>query len=61
VIAHRLSTIRQVDRILVFDAERIVEEGSHDLLVRRPGGRYRKLVEMQTFGSVEDPELESTG
>ena len=53
VIAHRLSTIRQADRILVFDAGRIVEEGSHDQLVRRPNGRYRALVEMQAFG-VED-------
>jgi ATP-binding cassette subfamily B protein len=50
VIAHRLSTIRQVDRILVFDAGRIVEEGSHDELVRIPDGHYRRLVEMQTFG-----------
>ena len=30
VIAHRLSTVRQVDRILVFEKGRIVEEGSHD-------------------------------
>lgn len=54
VIAHRLSTIRQVDRILVFDAGRVVEEGSHAELMARPGGRYRGLVEMQTF------ELEAT-
>ncbi|MFQ5699420.1 MAG: ABC transporter ATP-binding protein [Myxococcota bacterium] len=60
VIAHRLSTIRQVDRILVFDAGRIVEEGSHELLVRRSGGRYRRLVEMQAFGIVDEPDLEST-
>ncbi|MDJ0847970.1 MAG: ABC transporter ATP-binding protein [Myxococcota bacterium] len=49
VIAHRLSTIRQVDRILVFDHGRIIEEGSHDELVRRVGGRYQRLVEMQTL------------
>jgi ATP-binding cassette subfamily B protein len=50
IIAHRLSTIRRVDRILVFDAGRIVEEGTHDELVAREGGLYRRLVEMQTFG-----------
>ena len=50
VIAHRLSTIRAVDRILVFDAGVIIEQGTHDELVRRPGGHYRKLVEMQAFG-----------
>jgi ATP-binding cassette subfamily B protein len=59
VIAHRLSTIRQVDRILVFDAGRVIEEGSHDELVRRPGGHYRKLVEMQTFSVLDESELES--
>ena len=50
VIAHRLSTIREVDRILVFDAGRIVEEGSHEELMSRRTGRYKALVEMQAFG-----------
>ena len=54
VIAHRLSTIRQVDRILVFDHGRIIEEGSHDELVRRVGGRYQRLVEMQTLGGRDN-------
>ena len=53
VIAHRLSTIRRVDRILVFDKGRIVEEGTHEELVGRPGGRYRRLVEMQAFSGGE--------
>ncbi len=58
VIAHRLSTIRQVDRILVFDAGRIIEEGSHNELMRRPGGQYRRLVEMQTFDVLPTNDLE---
>lgn len=53
VIAHRLSTIRRVDRILVFDHGCIVEEGSHEELVARPGGRYRELVRMQAFSGSE--------
>ncbi|MCP4006838.1 MAG: ABC transporter ATP-binding protein [bacterium] len=61
VIAHRLSTIRQVDRILVFDRGWIVEEGSHEELVRRPGGHYRRLVEMQTFGIASEPPEAETG
>jgi ATP-binding cassette subfamily B protein len=47
VIAHRLSTVRAMDRILVFDRGRIVEEGSHAELVRRDGGLYRSLFEKQ--------------
>ena len=58
VIAHRLSTIRQADRILVFDAGRIIEEGAHTELMQRAGGRYRELVEMQTSGFTDAPELE---
>jgi ATP-binding cassette subfamily B protein len=49
IIAHRLSTIRRVDRILVFDAGRIVESGTHEELMKRDAGRYRELVEMQAF------------
>jgi glucan exporter ATP-binding protein len=46
VIAHRLATIRKADRILVFEAGRIVEEGSFDALVRA-GGRFAELAEAQ--------------
>lgn len=56
VIAHRLSTVRMLDRILVFDAGRIVEEGSHDELIRRSGGIYRNLFEKQALGLVPEHE-----
>ncbi|MFD1466831.1 ABC transporter ATP-binding protein [Hymenobacter caeli] len=47
IIAHRLSTIRKVDKILVIDGGRIVEEGSHDELSEREGGLYANLLRLQ--------------
>ena len=60
VIAHRLSTVRMMDRILVFDRGRVVEEGKHEELVRREGGTYRRLFERQALGLVvgEEPEFD---
>jgi ATP-binding cassette subfamily B protein len=53
VIAHRLSTVRMLDRILVFDHGRIVEEGSHDVLVQNEG-TYQRLFEKQALGLISD-------
>ncbi len=47
IIAHRLSTVRFADRILTVDHGRLVEDGSHDDLVRS-GGRYAVLYRMQS-------------
>ncbi len=49
VIAHRLSTVRALDRLLVMDRGKVVEEGSHELLIRRPNGVYRRLFERQAL------------
>jgi ABC-type multidrug transport system fused ATPase/permease subunit len=46
IIAHRLSTLHDVDRILVIDGGRLVEEGQHDALLRQ-GGVYAGLYEAQ--------------
>ena len=49
VIAHRLSTVRALDRLLVFDKGKILEEGDHDALIRKPGGIYRRMFERQAL------------
>jgi ATP-binding cassette subfamily B protein/ATP-binding cassette subfamily C protein/ATP-binding cassette subfamily B multidrug efflux pump len=46
-VAHRLATIRDADRIVAMSHGRIAEVGDHDTLMRREGGLYRRLVEMQ--------------
>lgn len=47
VIAHRLSTIRRADLILVLNNGQIVEQGTHNELLKSEGGLYRSLSELQ--------------
>jgi ATP-binding cassette subfamily B protein len=46
-IAHRLSTLRNADRLVVISEGQIAEIGTHDELLQREDGIYRKLVDMQ--------------
>ena len=52
MIAHRLATIKAVDRILVFDQGRVIEQGTHEELVNREGSQYRRLFEMQALDLI---------
>jgi ATP-binding cassette, subfamily B, bacterial len=47
IIAHRLSTIRNADKIVVLDDKCICEAGTHEELMRKPDGLYRKLNTIQ--------------
>ncbi len=53
IIAHRLSTVRALDRLMVFDAGKVVEEGTHATLVKRQDGIYRRLFERQALELVK--------
>jgi ATP-binding cassette subfamily B protein len=57
VVAHRLSTIAHLDRILVFDQGRIVEDGSHRALLAR-NGAYARLWNHQVDGFMPESETE---
>jgi subfamily B ATP-binding cassette protein MsbA len=59
VIAHRLSTVRRADRIVVMDAGRIAEIGSHHELMAR-NGIYRKLYDLQ-FAEEDSSRLSVVG
>jgi len=61
-IAHRLSTIAQMDRIIVMDGGRIVEDGTHDSLLAQ-GGLYARYWNRQSGGfiGVEDRPAEPVG
>ncbi len=47
-IAHRLSTLKNADWLLVLDKGRVAEIGTHDELLQKEDGVYRRLVDMQT-------------
>ncbi|MEZ5134069.1 MAG: hypothetical protein R2699_03170 [Acidimicrobiales bacterium] len=59
-VAHRLSTAQAADLVLVFDAGRIVEQGSHDALVAA-GGRYAALYESWLGNTRADGTADFSG
>lgn len=55
-IAHRLSTLHRADRLVVLDRGKVVEEGSHDALMAKQDGAYRRLYEAQARNVDQDPD-----
>jgi ATP-binding cassette subfamily B protein len=60
VIAHRLSTVREMDRIIVLNHGRLVEEGTHEQLLAR-GGLYAKLYSLQFAAAAASAPAPSNG
>lgn len=54
VIAHRLSTIQRLDRIIVMDEGKVVEEGTHQELLRKKQGLYARLWKHQSGGFLQE-------
>ncbi len=57
-IAHRLSTLSRMDRILVFNEGRIIEEGSHDSLLKKKG-HYAQMWKMQASGFLTEDRAQA--
>ncbi len=52
VIAHRLSTLKTMDRLLVMDKGKVIQDGTHAALLRQKRGLYKKLWDKQVNGFV---------
>ncbi len=51
IISHRYSTVRMADKILVLDKGQIIEQGSHEELIKK-NGQYSKLFNAQATGYI---------
>jgi|GEM_PF-1986819 len=56
VVAHRLSTLQHMDRILVFQQGKIVQDGTHDSLLEQEG-LHRTLWQMHSGGIVPEKKV----
>ncbi len=56
VIAHRLTTIQNADHIYVLDSGSVLEEGTHETLMAKEGGKYQSLVKRQQVVKTDEDD-----
>ena len=56
VIAHRLATIQNADQIYVLEKGGVCEEGTHETLMSKEGGRYQAMVRQQQLETMHKTE-----
>ncbi|CAF5009021.1 unnamed protein product, partial [Rotaria sp. Silwood1] len=54
IIAHRLTTIQNADQIYVLDNGSVIEQGTHDTLMTREGGKYQAMVKCQKMERIDN-------
>ncbi|CAF1396043.1 unnamed protein product [Rotaria sordida] len=54
VIAHRLATIRNAHQIYVLDDGSVIEQGTHEILMAKKGGKYQAMVKHQQMEKIDD-------
>ncbi|CAF3903824.1 unnamed protein product [Rotaria sp. Silwood1] len=54
VIAHRLATIRNAHQIYVLDNGSVIEQGTHEILMAKKGGKYQAMVKHQQMEKIDD-------
>jgi ABC-type multidrug transport system fused ATPase/permease subunit len=57
LITHRLSTVRRADQIVYLSEGRVIEQGTHEALMQRSGGAYRRLVEAESGAPQPDERV----
>ncbi|CAF0927563.1 unnamed protein product [Rotaria sordida] len=56
VIAHRLTTIQNAHQIYVLDNGTVIEQGTHEILIAKEGGKYQSMVKHQQMERINDDE-----
>ncbi|CAF3835021.1 unnamed protein product, partial [Rotaria sp. Silwood1] len=54
VIAHRLTTIQNAHQIYVLDNGSVIEQGTHETLMEKEGGKYQSMIKRQQTGRIDD-------